>query len=147
MKTPEGRSLALENLSEFIQTFQTKKFCELPQLEIEKALALVHDFRTAGLEVDWLQPRLKDMLEAKQLIKQSSTLKERRDKSNQVIKEKKEELEVYEPQLLALQEKVNLAKKKLASAQAEAETIREKVSNAKAKVRFFVDHSPLDGLL
>ncbi|KDP37450.1 hypothetical protein JCGZ_08291 [Jatropha curcas] len=105
MKTPEGRSLALENLSGLIQTFQAEKFCELPQLEIQKAIALVDDFRIAGLDVDWLQERLNDMLDAKQLIGQSSTLKERIDKSNQVIKEKKRELQVYEPQLSCFEKK------------------------------------------
>ncbi|KDP37451.1 hypothetical protein JCGZ_08292 [Jatropha curcas] len=71
----------------------------------QKAIALVDDFRIAGLDVDWLQERLNDMLDAKRLIGQSSTLKERIDKSNQVIKEKKRELQVYEPQLSCFEKK------------------------------------------
>eukprot|EP00257_Ricinus_communis_P017723 XP_015576235.1 uncharacterized protein LOC8279125 [Ricinus communis] len=87
----------------------------------------------------WLQRRVEDILEAKKLIKQSSTLKEKRDRIHQVIKEKKIKLK-------ELQQKVNLAQKELEIEQAEAENIKSIISNAKAKVKYFVDHLPFDGL-
>ncbi|XP_048230360.1 uncharacterized protein LOC8279125 [Ricinus communis] len=91
------------------------------------------------LDVSWLQRRVEDILEAKKLIKQSSTLKEKRDRIHQVIKEKKIKLK-------ELQQKVNLAQKELEIEQAEAENIKSIISNAKAKVKYFVDHLPFDGL-
>lgn len=89
----------------------------------------------------------KGWLQTREVIKQPTSLKEARDRTNQVINEKKRKLEeyealmvvllvrmaVYQGKLAMLQENVNLTKKELHA----AERIKETISNAKAKVIYY----------
>ncbi|XP_050229777.1 uncharacterized protein LOC126678902 [Mercurialis annua] len=138
-KTLEGRSMALENLADFFKQNQTKKFHEFSEVGIQNALNLVYDFSSARLDVGWLQQRLEDILHAKKLTKEASTLKKMRETSVEAIKKKKRELE-------QLEKKMDLAKKELEIELAKGEKIKIFVSNAKAEVKYFIDHLPLDGL-
>ncbi|CAK7338031.1 unnamed protein product [Dovyalis caffra] len=157
MKTPEGRSSVLEDVCGLIYTFQEKKFGELTLFQIENAVAIVTDFERAGLKVDWLKQTLEDILETRKVIKQPTSLKEARYKTNQVINEKKRKLEEYEALMgwmvvfqektAMLQQNVSLTKKELHAAKTKAERINETISNAKAKVIYHTEHSPLNELL
>ncbi|XP_065851234.1 uncharacterized protein [Euphorbia lathyris] len=128
METPKGRSVALENLAEFIQTFQTKKFVHLTESEIRKALQFVSDYDKMGMDVGWLEQKLNALLEARETVKKSSMLKEKKDKINEIIKEKKRLLEI--------------AKEEFIVALAEAEGIKA----ITAKVKYFVGQPPLGDL-
>ncbi|XP_050229778.2 uncharacterized protein LOC126678903 [Mercurialis annua] len=138
-ETLESRSMALESLADILKQNQTKKFHEFSEVGIQNALNLVYGLSSGRLDVGWLQQRLEDILHAKKLIKQASTLKKMRETSVEAVKKKDREVE-------QLEKKMDLARKELDIELAKGEKIKMLVSNAKAKVTYFIDHLPLDGL-
>ncbi|KAJ4822988.1 hypothetical protein Tsubulata_000358 [Turnera subulata] len=140
METTEGRSLVMKHICELILALQNKQFFELTDHEINQSLTLIHDFKKAGLEVGWIQKCFEEILQAKQLVKQCSTLKKSKDKNKQLVEDKKTELRYFEGVVL-------LTKKELDAAEMETEKLSEKISSAKAKVKKFISHPPLDNLI
>ncbi|GAV72211.1 PEARLI-4 domain-containing protein, partial [Cephalotus follicularis] len=81
----------------------------------------------------WLKKRLDEIREAKGLVKHGSNLKEAMNRNNQVLMETWRQLEELT--------------KKLNAAEVEDKDVRQKISDAKASVSFFITHSLADGLL
>lgn len=106
MESPKNRSSVLEDICEIVQILQRKRLTELSRKEIESFLSQVCYFgKKAGMKVDWLQKSLQSMFDAKCLLNQMPTLKERRDKNGVVVKEPKTKLKHYEAQCIVLKEK------------------------------------------
>ncbi|XVE82552.1 hypothetical protein DITRI_Ditri16bG0014400 [Diplodiscus trichospermus] len=153
VETLESRSFFLEKICEIIQTLQTTKFVDITQTEVKKMLALVGDLGRVNLDVGWLQKRLEEILEAIELIKQSSQFKESRKRSAQIIQESERALKRYEARILeheakiqALKEKAELEKIKMDAAQSDDRDIVQRVSKLKPKVNRFIKESLLHDL-
>ncbi|XVF59694.1 hypothetical protein PTKIN_Ptkin07bG0296600 [Pterospermum kingtungense] len=149
----ENRSFFLEKLCEIIQTLQTTKFVDVKQSAVKKMLALVADLGRINLDVEWLQKRLEEILEAIEFIKQSSCFKESMERNAQTIQKSKRALRIYEGRMLtrkaqirALKEKASLEKEKMDAAEAENRDILQRVSNLKQKVKRFIKESLLHDL-
>ncbi|WCJ25059.1 hypothetical protein M5689_006970 [Euphorbia peplus] len=143
LETLKGRSVALENLAEFIQTFKAKPFVELTENEIKEALQYVSELGgVMGLEVGWLQIKLEAILKARKMVKQSLLLKEKKDKLNQLIKHKKRSLEIIEEELKEKKRSLDITKEELSVAEAEAQRIKL----IRDEVIYFVNNPPLGDL-
>ncbi|XVF59695.1 hypothetical protein PTKIN_Ptkin07bG0296700 [Pterospermum kingtungense] len=145
-ETVEGRSFFLEKICEIMQTLQTTKFEDITQAEVKKMIALVGDLGRLNLDVEWLQKRLEEILEAIELIKQFPHFKERREKNAQTIEKSERTLRIYEARIEALKEMARWEKEKMDAAQAEDRDIIQKVSNLKPKVKLFIKESLLHDL-
>ncbi|PON71501.1 hypothetical protein PanWU01x14_072980 [Parasponia andersonii] len=110
----------------FLRTLQETDFVRITQEEIQSKVDYVCDLAYVNMEVGWLHQRLTDILEAKQLVKQSSTLKAVKDKNTEFIDEQKRKLKCYNLDMRALEEKISSTEAVLAAAEVEAGRINEK---------------------
>lgn len=143
----QWRSRLLEDVCNILTTLQETDFLHINQENIQSKIDCVNDLARVNMQVLWLHQRLTDILEAKQLVKQSSTLKEEKDNNIETINEKERKLKCYELDMLALEEKINATKKELAAEKVEAERINERHRVVKGKVRNFHKRSLIDGLV
>ncbi|XP_038723303.1 uncharacterized protein LOC120015145 [Tripterygium wilfordii] len=154
MKSVEIRSLLLGQVCEIVRKLQTKKYIYLVQFELEQMLAVVHDLKSANLEIGWLHKRLEEILEAKQQAQRLPTLRKAMTKSTQLVQVKKTKLAVYKTELLAIEERLKLTKEKislteneLSAAQADAKKDNETLLDVQKKTGYFLEHPLVDGLL
>ncbi|PON99564.1 Phospholipase-like [Trema orientale] len=143
----EGRSRFLEDVCDILRTLQETDFVRITQEEIQSKVDYVCDLAYVNMEVGWLHQRLTDILEAKQLVKQSSTLKAVKDKNTEFIDEQKRKLKCYNLDMRALEEKISSTEAVLAAAEVEAGRINEKHCVAKGKVRILYNRSLADDLV
>ncbi|XP_062076275.1 uncharacterized protein LOC133781228 [Humulus lupulus] len=136
----QGRSRFLEDVCEIVKTLQDPNFLKITQEEIQSKFDYVCDLLNLNIQVWWLQKRLADILEAKQFVKQSSTLKWEKDKQMEMISEKERELKLYE-------EKISMIKEELAAANAKADGINDRYCLAKRKVIMIYESLLVDGLV
>lgn len=140
LQTVQCRSSFFECICGIIQELQALVFTEVTLGELKSMRAVVMDLEHVRLDVGWLGKRLDDIIEAKQLVKQSSSLKEAMNKNKQGIEEIEKENE-------AIAEKLRVNHEKLAAIKAEATPINGTISEAKEKVKRFYKRSLVEGLL
>ncbi|XVE82499.1 hypothetical protein DITRI_Ditri16bG0009700 [Diplodiscus trichospermus] len=71
----------LEIACGIIQKLQAVKLEDLKELELQEMLTSVSDLESVKLQISWLHKRLDEIIEAVQLLKHSSILKEDEGKS------------------------------------------------------------------
>lgn len=135
----------LKSVCEVVQTLQETDFLQLNVEKITYLIDVVKELQTVNIAVKWLHERLSNILEAKQIVKQSSSMKQDKDKNNEEINETVKQLEEYEKEMVlvdhhlhSLKENINLIKEKLAAAKNDVSRIKEAHSVAKGKVKMLL---------
>ncbi|KAK2397346.1 hypothetical protein P8452_18360 [Trifolium repens] len=107
-----------------------------------------------NVEVEWLHTRLIEVREARELLMQSGTLKEKTDQNKKLVEEYEstfEKCEVrkkeVEEQLKAIRDEHVVCKLNMAKAKNDSATISRVVGFAKSKVQRFLHCSVVDGLI
>ncbi|KAK6258215.1 ATPase [Theobroma cacao] len=137
------RSSLLEIACGIIQKLQAVKLEDVTELELQSMLTSVSDLESLKLQISWLHKRLDEIVEALQLVKQSSTLKEDMSKNLQEIVELEKELEscdIQKPE----QQKKSL---QIQEMKAVTEKLSETISSTESKLSYFQQRSLVDGLL
>ncbi|XP_061344239.1 uncharacterized protein LOC133290197 [Gastrolobium bilobum] len=134
ISTMEYRSMLLEMICDI--------FSELQDEDLSK------------IKEDNLQDMIFQILETKQILRQSSTLKEARESNRQIIENVERELEENEAEKNAVAEKLRsiyaketVCQETLAKARDESTAIAATIADAKSKTRCFQECSLVDGLL
>lgn len=140
LQTMQSRSSFLDIVCAIVQKLQGSSLLSLTSVEINTMLAVVGDLELVRLEVGWLHRRLKEILDAMQLIKHTNTLKEEQEKKYSLMEKTKKELE-------ALRGRVQWTENKLAEMENEASKFGETVSDAKTKVALLYQRPLLADLL
>ncbi|TKY60190.1 Phospholipase protein [Spatholobus suberectus] len=152
------QSIFLEVIGDIISELQDKGLHKITEDELHKMIGLANEMKNMKVNIEWLHLRLEEIFEARQILKQSGMLKEKKDSNKKVIEAVKTELEQYEAEKKALEAKFRslldkichkeaACKETLARAQDESARISETITYAKSKVRRFVNCSLADGLL
>ncbi|XWS29209.1 hypothetical protein CRYUN_Cryun24cG0008900 [Craigia yunnanensis] len=143
LNSMQCRSSLLEIACGIIQKLQAVKLEDVTELELQSMLTSVSDLESVKLQISWLHKRLDEIIEAVQLVKNSSTLKEDKRKNLQEIEEMEKELESCHT------EKPELQKKSLQIQEMKAvtEKLSETISSTEAKLSYFLERSLVDGLL
>ncbi|OMO56968.1 Phospholipase-like protein [Corchorus capsularis] len=148
MKSERNRSRCLEKVCKIVQTLQTTKLLHITDAEVTEMLRDVIDLGAARVNVGWLQQNLEHILEVKELVNQSSPLKECKDRNLQIIEESRKTLKrcedlipVYEDKLQKLKEKVTFEKEKIDAARAINRNIHLRFSKWQPTVKHFIEES------
>ncbi|XP_058745130.1 uncharacterized protein LOC131617877 [Vicia villosa] len=148
------RSELLEIICGIILDFEKKDVRSIKESSLRNKIALVDGIRNMKVEVEWLHKRLNDVLEAKELLMNSSNLKVKVAKNRKIVKQSELELEECEAQkkeltdkLKAICEKEILCKENLARAKKESATASRIVGFAITKVGRFLNCSMVDALI
>ncbi|XP_017983157.1 PREDICTED: AAA-ATPase At3g50940 [Theobroma cacao] len=143
LNSMQCRSSLLEIACGIIQKLQAVKLEDVTELELQSMLTSVSDLESLKLQISWLHKRLDEIVEALQLVKQSSTLKEDMSKNLQEIVELEKELEscdIQKPE----QQKKSL---QIQEMKAVTEKLSETISSTESKLSYFQQRSLVDGLL
>ncbi|XP_021274471.1 AAA-ATPase At3g50940-like [Herrania umbratica] len=143
LNSMQCRSSLLEIACGIIQKLQAVKLEDVTELELQSMLTSVSDLESLKVQISWLHKRLDEIVEALQLVKQSSTLNEDMRRNLQEIVELEKELEscdIQKPE----QEKKSL---QIQEMKAVTEKLSETVSSTEAKLSYFQQRSLVDGLL
>ncbi|KAK9285949.1 hypothetical protein L1049_025151 [Liquidambar formosana] len=146
-QTMQPRSSILEIVCGIILKLQESEFTQITPVELNTMRAIVSDLEGVRLDVRWLCQRLDDIIEAKQLVKHSSTMKKAKGRNKQVIEETEKELKKLEVDMEDLVKKISLTNEKLDAMKAEAVVLNETTSDAKTKVGRFYRRSLVDGVV
>ncbi|OMO57060.1 hypothetical protein CCACVL1_26042 [Corchorus capsularis] len=143
LNSMQCRSSFLEIVCGIIQKLQAAKLEDLTEVELQSMVASVCDLESVKLELDWLHKRLDEIIDALELVKHSSKLKEDKKRILQEIEQMEKELETN-----CHTEKPETQNKSLQVQEMKAETekLSETISNTEAKVSHF-QGSLVDGLL
>ncbi|XP_029127271.1 MATH domain and coiled-coil domain-containing protein At3g58340 [Cajanus cajan] len=154
VSTMTFRSMLLEMICHMISDLLDKNLDRISENELHNMIALANEIKNMKVNIEWLHIRLEEILEARQNLKQSGKLKEKKDSNKKVIETVKRELEECEAKKKALTamlqsicDKETACKETLAIAEDESIKIDETVTYAKTKVRRFFKCSLVDGLL
>lgn len=160
-KSVKFRSAFLDTICEIISDLDKKDIANIKGNDLKIKIGDVNDIKNLKVEVEWLHTRLTEILEARQILKKSGTLKEKKDSIRKFIEiaegelkecevEKKkvsEKLKELSEKLKAICDKEADWKERLTRMQDESTKTSQRVKDVKSKVRRFVDCSLIDGLL
>jgi len=160
-KSVKFRSAFLEMICEIISDLDKKHVANIKGNDLKIKIGEVNDIKNLKVEVEWLHTRLTEILEARQILKQSGTLKDKKDSIRKFIEIAKSELKECEAEkkrvtdkLRELSEKLKAVsdkeadwKERLTRMQDESTKTSQRVKDVKSKVRRFLDCSLIDGLL
>ncbi|KAI5433551.1 hypothetical protein KIW84_020730 [Lathyrus oleraceus] len=148
------RSELLEIICGIISDFEKKDVRSIKESSLRDKIALVDGLRNMKLEVEWLHERLTEVLEAKDILMQSSELKQKAAKNRKLVEQSEFELEECEAQKKELTEKLKtvcekevLCKENLARAKDESAATSRIVGFAVSKVGRFLNCSMIDALI
>ncbi|OMO84516.1 Phospholipase-like protein [Corchorus olitorius] len=151
MKSEWNRSRLLEKVCEIVQTLQTTKLLHITDVEVMNMLRDVIDLGSAKVNVGWLEQNLENILEVKELVNQSSQLKECKERNLKIIEESRKILKscedlipVYEDKLQRLKEMATFEKEKIDAAQAVNRNIHRRFSKWQPTVKHFIEESLLE---
>ncbi|GAU35909.1 hypothetical protein TSUD_69420 [Trifolium subterraneum] len=150
----EYRSWLLTMICGIMSEFEKKDLRKIKEGVLKSKIALVDGIKKMNVDVEWLHMRLIEVGEAREVLVQSGMLKEKTDQNKKLIQESKNALEKcqarkkeVEEQLKAICDEEAVCKENLAKAQNDSVTITRIVGFAKSKVRRFLYHSVVDGLI
>ncbi|XVF15896.1 hypothetical protein REPUB_Repub09cG0196000 [Reevesia pubescens] len=138
LKSMQCRSSLLEIVCGIIQKLEAAKLEDVTELELQSMLTSVFDLESLNFQICWLRERLDEIIEAVQLLKHSSTLKEEKRKILQEIEEMEKETQKPELQNISLQ---------IQEMKAVTEKLSNTISSTEAKLSNFNERSLVDGLL
>ncbi|XP_061349465.1 uncharacterized protein LOC133294738 [Gastrolobium bilobum] len=136
ISTMKYRSTLLEMICDIFSELQDEDLGKIKEDNLQDMIALVNEMKNMKVDIGWLQMRLFQILEAKHILSQSSTLKEAEKKNNAVAEK-----------LRSIHAKETICKETLAKARDECTAIAATIADAKSKVRRFHKCSLVDGLL
>lgn len=156
--TARFRSVILEAICEIISELKDKDLNKITEDRLHNMIALANEMKTMQMNIEWLHLRLQEIYEARKILKQSGMLKERKDSNKRVIETAKRELdqcqeekEALEARFQSLRERIfdkeTACKETLARAQDEYVCISQTITDAKSKVKRFLNCSLVNGLL
>ncbi|WVZ25057.1 hypothetical protein V8G54_003601 [Vigna mungo] len=156
--TARFRSLLLETICEIISELKDKDLVKIKEDRLQSMIALANEMKNMQVNIEWLHLRLEEIYEARKILKQSGMLKERKDSNKKVIETMKRELdqcqqekEALEAKFQSLRERIcdkeTACKETLARAQDEYACISQTITDAKSKVKRFLNCSLVNGLL
>ncbi|XP_057422442.1 uncharacterized protein LOC130716252 [Lotus japonicus] len=152
--TMKYRSKLLEVICEIISELQDKEFGKIKDDNLREMIALVNEIKNLKVDIEWLHQRLVQILEARQILKQSGVLKEKKDSNIKDIETAEKELGEFKEQKKELEakfrsicEKEIVCKESQATAKVKSTRIRATIKSAKYKVRRFLNCSLADDLL
>ncbi|OIW00366.1 hypothetical protein TanjilG_05716 [Lupinus angustifolius] len=152
--TTKYRSKLLEMICNIIIDLQEKKFSETNEDHLQDIVLLLDDMKNKNVDVEWLHQRLVEILQAREVLKQTSMLKEKREFSRQKVENTEKELKEKEidKDRLAILLKAACAevadcKEKLAAARDESARIDETIADSESKAGRFLNCSLVDDLL
>jgi ribosomal protein S21 len=118
--------------------------------DLKEKISLVNEIKIMEVEVEWLRTRLTEILEARQILKQSGKLKEKFDsnkESIEIAESALRECETAKKKLKAICDKETLWKERLARSQHESTKTYQEIKSAKSRVKQFLNCSLVDDLL
>ncbi|XP_047182092.1 uncharacterized protein LOC124848456 [Vigna umbellata] len=156
--TERFRSVFLETICEIISELKDKDLIKITEDRLHSMIALANEMKNMQVNIEWLHLRLEEIYEARKILKQSGMLKERKDSNKKVIEtvqreldQCQEEREALEAKFQALRERIcnkeTACKETLARAQDEYACISQTITDAKSKVKRFLNCSLVNGLL
>ncbi|KOM28697.1 hypothetical protein LR48_Vigan564s000700 [Vigna angularis] len=156
--TERFRSVFLETICEIISELKDKDLIKITEDRLHSMIALANEMKNMQVNIEWLHLRLEEIYEARKILKQSGMLKERKDSNKKVIEtvqreldQCQEEREALEVKFQALRERIcnkeTACKETLARAQDEYACISQTITDAKSKVKRFLNCSLVNGLL
>ncbi|GAU35912.1 hypothetical protein TSUD_69450 [Trifolium subterraneum] len=144
------RSALLEMICGIISELDKKDVCNIKGKDLKKKINLVDEIKTMEVEVEWLHTRLTEILEARQILKQSGKMKEKLDsnrESIEIAESALKECETAKKKLKAICDKEALWKERLARSQDESTKTYQEIKSAKSRVKRFLNSSLVDDLL
>lgn len=153
-KSVKGRSALLEIICGIIAEFEENNISNINECVLEDRIRLVGGIKDMKVDVDWLHMRLIEVREAKDILKKSAVLKEKKESNRKLIEESENALEKCEAQkkkvsemLEAICAEETACKERLARAKVESTAISITVGYAKSKVKRFLKCSVVNGLI
>ncbi|OIV89183.1 hypothetical protein TanjilG_25389 [Lupinus angustifolius] len=153
ISTIKYRSMYLEVIGDMIIELQETNFAETDDDRLQDMMVILDDMKHKKVDVEWLQQKLADILEARQGFKHSMMLKEERECNikfiknvEQELKEKEEEIEAMKAKLQSLHDEMSVCKKKLDRAREECSNITKSLEDDNAKMKSFHHFSLVNGL-
>ncbi|KAK2438452.1 hypothetical protein QL285_023226 [Trifolium repens] len=149
-KSVNYRSKLLELICEIISELDNKDVTNIKGKDLKKKIGLVDEIKIMEVEVEWLHTRLTEILEARQILKQSGKLKEKFDsnkESIEIAESALQECETAKKKLKAICDKETLWKERLAKSQHESTKTYQEIKSAKSRVKRFLNCSLVDDLL
>jgi hypothetical protein len=149
-KSVNYRSKLLELICEIISELDNKDVTNIKGKDLKKKISLVDEIKIMEVEVEWLRTRLTEILEARQILKQSGKLKEKFDsnkESIEIAESALQECETAKKKLKAICDKETLWKERLAKSQHESTKTYQEIKSAKSRVKRFLNCSLVDDLL
>ncbi|OIW00365.1 hypothetical protein TanjilG_05715 [Lupinus angustifolius] len=144
----------LEMICNIIIDLQEKKISETNEDHLQDIVLLLDDMKNKNVDVEWLHQRLVEILQAREVLKQTSMLKEKREFSRQKVENAEKELKEKERDRdgLAILLKVACAevadcKEKLDATRNESARIDETIADSESKADCFLNCSLVDDLL
>ncbi|OMO65712.1 Phospholipase-like protein [Corchorus olitorius] len=141
----EFRSYYLEKICDIVQRLQTTNLSQITKIEVKTMLTCVNDLWEYNLNVGWLQKRLKEVLEAIDLIQRASQCKQKNEESKKALKSYEASILEYEAKLQNLKEKACLEKENINATEDEYIRIKQGISEL-PKLENFVKESLLPDL-
>ncbi|RDX63998.1 hypothetical protein CR513_57499, partial [Mucuna pruriens] len=142
------RSMLLEMVCDIISELQDKDLHKITEDELHSMLDLASEMKNMKVNIEWLHLRLEDILEARQILKQSGMLKEKKHINKKIVQTVERELEVCEAEKKAVEakfqslcDKESACKEALARAEDECVRICQTMTYAKSQLRHFVNCS------
>ncbi|KAH1236992.1 hypothetical protein GmHk_08G022055 [Glycine max] len=102
------RSMLLEMICDIISDLQDKNLYEITENKLHRMIGLANDMKDMKVNIEWLQLRLEEILEARQILNQSSMLKEKKHISKKIVETVKRELEECEEEKNAVAAKFQI---------------------------------------
>ena len=153
-KSVKWRSALLETICGIVSELVKNDVTNIKGKDLKRMIDDVNEINNLKVEVVWLQTRLTEILEARQILKQSGTLKEKKDSISKFIEIAESELKECEAEKKELSEKLKVVcdkeadwKKRLARMHDESTKTFKRIKDAKSKVRQFLNGSLVDNLL
>ena len=153
-KSVKWRSALLETICGIISELDKKKVTNFKGKDLKRMIDDINEINNLKVEVVWLQTRLTEILEARQILKQSRMLKEKKDSISKFIEIAESELKECEAEKNELSEKLKVVcdkeadwKKRLARMHDESTKTFKRIKDAKSKVRQFLNGSLVDDLI
>ncbi|KAI4327657.1 hypothetical protein L6164_020093 [Bauhinia variegata] len=148
------RSHLLEMTCDIIIELQDKNLSKIKEDDLQEMISAVNELKTTKLDIGWLHQRLVEILEVRQMLKESGKLKEKKESIRQTIEIVERELKACEAEKMAIEARYQsildreiVCKKNLTRARNESAMINATISDAKSKVKRFLNCSLADGLL
>ncbi|AET04506.2 plant phospholipase-like protein [Medicago truncatula] len=153
-KSVKWRSTLLETICGIISELVKNDVTSIKGNDLKRMIDDVNEINNLKVEVVWLQTRLTGILEARQILKQSRTLKEKKDSIIKFIEIAESELKECEAEKKELSEKLKVVcdkeadwKKRLVRMHDESTKTFKRIKDGKSKVRQFLNGSLVDDLI